>query len=229
MFNFNINDVKYSLPEKWQEITLPRYVAYLRLHEDLLSEFDEDVTYSEIFAVYPEYFIKVISFWGIPEEVLKNTDINEVFSLYHVFTNLINKQPDFERKETFEWKGKTYRYPRYAHDFNGSAPMGGEAFGDVTEAMQVRSAFEGIIAGKFDVVPKQIAILCSNTTDHKERVANSKELESITMDIVWEFTFFLTSYMIRSGLILKSYSVEPKASRMSLVGITPFTGSPMEI
>jgi len=54
--------------------------------------------------------------------------------------------------------------------------------------------------GKFDVLPEQMAILCRKSGEEFDDdiiPSKSDNFKKLTMDIVWEFSFFLTMQSVK--------------------------------
>ena len=68
-------------------------------------------------------------------------------------------------------------------------------FGDYIESTQLDMTIESMKHGVFDVLPEQMAILCRRFGEEYDEDAIDKKTErfkKLTMDVVWEFSFFLS-------------------------------------
>ena len=64
--------------------------------------------------------------------------------------------------------------------------------------------------GKFDVLPEQMAILCrkaSEEYDDDAIPAKADKFKKLSMDIVWEFSFFLTMQSVKLTRTFQTYLV----------------------
>ena len=80
---------------------------------------------------------------------------------------------------------------------------------------QSRSQLESTIKimknGRFDVFPEQMAILCREVDEQYDDdviPAKTEKFRELTMDIVWEFSFFLTMQSIRLAKTFQTYLVK---------------------
>ena len=65
--------------------------------------------------------------------------------------------------------------------------------------------------GKFDVLPEQMAILCRKLEEEYDDDVIPQKTEmfkKLTMDVVWEFGFFLTQQNIKLAKLSNMYSVK---------------------
>ena len=63
--------------------------------------------------------------------------------------------------------------------------------------------------GRFDIIPEQMAILCKKVDeeiDFENLDAKTEKFKKLTMDIVWEFSFFLNKRTVASLELIKSFS-----------------------
>ena len=84
-------------------------------------------------------------------------------------------------------------------------------FGDYIEATQLDATIEMMKHGKFDVLPEQMAILCRKATeefDDDAIPAKADKFKKLTMDIVWEFSFFLTMQSVKLTRTFQTYLVQ---------------------
>jgi hypothetical protein len=68
-------------------------------------------------------------------------------------------------------------------------------FGDYIESTQLDMTIESMKHGAFDVLPEQMAILCRRAGEEYDEDIIDKKTErfkKLTMDIIWEFSFFLS-------------------------------------
>jgi hypothetical protein len=82
-------------------------------------------------------------------------------------------------------------------------------YGDFIESTQLEMYIENMKNGRFDILPEQMAILCRKIDEEYDDDVIPKKAEKfkkLTMDIIWEFSFFLT---MQNNILLKlsqSYS-----------------------
>jgi len=94
--------------------------------------------------------------------------------------------------DRFEFEGETYFFPKEFLKRN--------TFGDYIESTHLESTIKIMKHGRFDVLPEQMAILCRKAgEEYDDDVIPSKtdSFKKLTMDIVWEFSFFLTMQSVK--------------------------------
>jgi hypothetical protein len=81
-------------------------------------------------------------------------------------------------------------------------------FGDYIESQQLEMNTKYLENGRFDILPEQMAILCKQV-DEEVDLDNidkkAKKFRKLTMDIVWEFSFFLNKKTISSLGLIKTF------------------------
>ena len=97
-------------------------------------------------------------------------------------------------------------------------------FGDFIETAQLDMLTEKNKAGKFGVIAEQMAILCREVGEvynEQKVLKKSKLFKGLTMDVVWNFVFFLTKqtniYKKNSRTYLKAES-ETKIDTQQKIG-----------
>jgi hypothetical protein len=109
--------------------------------------------------------------------------------------------------KSFELDGETYYFP--------SEFLRNNTYGDFIESTQLDMYIESMKNGRYDVLPEQMAILCRKIDeDYDEDKIDEKaeKFKQLTMDIVFEFAFFLTK-LNESLLKLSSTSLEKSVSQ----------------
>ena len=82
--------------------------------------------------------------------------------------------------------------------------------------------------GRFDVLPEQMAILCREVGEEYDDdiiPEKTEKFRELTMDIVWEFSFFLTMQSIKltrtfQTSLMKEEEVEEKTESLQLDSTT---------
>ena len=95
-------------------------------------------------------------------------------------------------KLSFDFEGETYYFP--------SEFLRKETYGDFIESTQLDMYIKDMANGKYDILPEQMAILCRRIDEeYDEDVIPEKaeKFKELTMDIIWEFSFFLTLQSIK--------------------------------
>tara|TARA_R100001163_G_C5048962_1_gene185930 strand:- start:314 stop:1030 length:717 start_codon:yes stop_codon:yes gene_type:complete len=200
------NDKQVELPNKWSELTIESYAKIISLvrHYEIHRDIDNDGELTEaqikkqilnnlkcsreIFA----YLTKLTN-----DEVDKINE-NQMNTIINTMTELLNSNESLKKNwqqkfdanlfnESFDFKGKTYYFPK--------VNMQDTTFGDYIETQQLQVAKADIDEGRFGVMAEQMAIMCKQkdveNTDNLIR-KKTKLFEKLPMDIVWNFVFFLT-------------------------------------
>ena len=69
--------------------------------------------------------------------------------------------------------------------------------------------------GRFDVLPEQMAILCREIEEQYDDDAipeKTEKFKKLTMDIVWEFSFFLTMQSVKLAKTFQTYLAKEGAA-----------------
>ena len=81
-------------------------------------------------------------------------------------------------------------------------------FGEYIESTQLEMNTEYLKNGRFDILPEQMAILCK-AVDEEVDLDNidekAKAFRKLTMDIVWEFAFFLNRQTSSSLNVIQTF------------------------
>ncbi len=119
-----------------------------------------------------------------------------------VINSLDNIMVEYEPKgiDSFMFEGEKYYFP---FEFLKTS-----TFGEYIEANQLELSTQYLKNGRFDILPEQMAILCK-TMDEEVDLDNidekAKKFKNLTMDIVWEFSFFLNKRTMRSLGVIATF------------------------
>ena len=89
--------------------------------------------------------------------------------------------------------------------------MKGNTFGDYIESSQLDMNQESMVNGHYDVLPEQMAILCrriGEEYDEDEIKIKAEKFRYLKMDIILEFSFFLTKQSLALNKVLEMYLEE---------------------
>ena len=103
-------------------------------------------------------------------------------------------------KRSFDFEGETYYFP--------SEFFKKETYGDFIESTQLNMYINDMENGRFDVLPEQMAILCRRIDEKYDDDAIAEKADKfreLTMDIIWEFSFFLTQQTVRLSKLSPTY------------------------
>jgi hypothetical protein len=214
MLNIEINNKEYNIPNKWEEMTLDYYCGvYDIIKKYQITEEEEnsqnDLTEYRIMQenkMNKELFIEMT---GISEKVMRNIPMDNVVAVIECL-NEITEQYEPKGVDYFEFEGNTYYFPI---DFLRTG-----TFGDYIESQQLEMNTQYLKNGRFDILPEQMAILCKQVdedVDLDNIDEKAKAFRRLTMDIVWEFSFFLNKKTLASISVIKTFSemAEQKVSQ----------------
>jgi len=214
MLNIEINNKEYNIPNKWEEMTVDYYCGlyniikkYQVTEEEEKS--DNDLSKYHIMQenkMYKELFIYMT---GISEKVMANVPMDNVTAVIECLNEIMEEYKP-KGMDYFEFEGNVYYFPM---DFLRTG-----TFGDYIESQQLEMNTQYLKNGRFDILPEQMAILCKQVDedvdlDNIEEKTN--KFRKLTMDIVWEFSFFLNKRTLTSLSVIKTFSemAEQKVSQ----------------
>ena len=214
MLNIEINSKEYNIPNKWEEMTVDYYCGvyeiikkYQITEEEANSE--NDLTKYHIMQenkMYKELFIYMT---GISDKVMANVPMEDVMAVIECLNEIMEEYKP-KGMDYFEFEGDIYYFPM---DFLRTG-----TFGDYIESQQLELNTQYLKNGRFDILPEQMAILCKQV-DEEVDLDNidekAKKFRALTMDIVWEFSFFLNKRTLASINVIKTFSemAEQKVSQ----------------
>tara|TARA_Y100000114_G_scaffold86595_1_gene80099 strand:- start:772 stop:1482 length:711 start_codon:yes stop_codon:yes gene_type:complete len=207
MVEIQIQDKKYEIPTEWKDITLEWWCGLytiIQKHTNVkLDEKKNDVTYDkqnevDVLRMNRDVF-KYLT--GVNDNMLQNLDLDSVNKAVATVSDLLEEYKP-TGIQSFKFEGETYFFPKEFLKRN--------TFGDYIEATQLDATIEIMKHGKFDILPEQMAILCRTLTEkYDDDVIGEKtdKFKKLTMDIVWEFSFFLTMQSVRLTKTFQTYLV----------------------
>ena len=213
MLVLEINGKEKSIPCQWDEMTIDYYCGiyqiikkYQRTEEQ--KKEDEGKDLSKFFFVqqtkmYKELFCYMT---GVSEKDVNKYPVEDVDA---VISSLDNIMKDYEPKgiDSFDVDGVKYYFPM---NFFSEG-----TFGEYIEANQLEMGVEYLKNGRFDILPEQMAIMCKAVDEEvdldniDEKVAKFRKL---TMDIVWEFSFFLNKRTVMCLNAIQMFSEQETQS-----------------
>lgn len=136
---------------------------------------------------------------GLDKDSMNLIDIESVNKVISVLDGLVEEYKP-KGLRSFKCEGETYLFP--------SEFLKQNTYGDYIEATQLDMYIESMKHGKFDVLPEQMAILCRKLDEEYDDDVIPKKTEmfrNLTMDTVWEFSFFLTQRNIKLAKLSSMY------------------------
>ena len=214
MLNIEINNKEYNIPNKWEEMTLDYYCGIYEIIKKYQITEDEENSENDLTKyianqenkMYRDLFIYMTK---IDEKTMKNVPISDVFAVIECLEEIMEEYKP-KGLDYFEFEGDVYYFPL---DFLRTG-----TFGDYIESQQLEMNTQYLKNGRFDILPEQMAILCKNVdeeVDLDDIDEKAKKFRGLTMDIVWEFSFFLNKRTLASLNVIKTFSemVEQKVSQ----------------
>ena len=143
---------------------------------------------------------------GVSEKDVNKYPVEDVDA---VISSLDNVMKDNKPKgiDSFDVDGVKYYFPM---NFFSEG-----TFGEYIEANQLEMGVEYLKNGRFDILPEQMAIMCKAVDEEvdldniDEKVAKFRKL---TMDIVWEFSFFLNKRTVMCLNAIQMFSEQETQS-----------------
>ena len=204
MVEIKIQDTTYEIPTEWKDITLKWWYGLY----DIISKYNEkdeegspiEVEHSEVEVLRMNRDI-FLYLTGIKVNMFQKLDIESVTQAVSTVGKLLE---EYKPKgiDRFEFDGDTYFFPKEFLRKN--------TFGDYIESTHLESTIKIMKHGRFDVLPEQMAILCRKIDEEYDDDAipsKTEKFKELTMDIVWEFSFFLTLQSVKLTKTFQTYLV----------------------
>ena len=197
MIEIQIKEEKYEIPTEWKDITLEYWCGlyniikkYTETAEDGENKENVEPKVDEVKALrMNKELFKYVT--GINDNILNQLDLESVNAAVGTIGQMME---EYKPKgiDRFEFDGDVYFFPKEFLKRN--------TFGDYIESTQLDATIQMMKHGKFDVLPEQMAILCRKIDEeYDDDIISSKsdKFKQLTMDIVWEFSFFLTMQSVK--------------------------------
>ena len=194
MVEIKIQDITYEVPTKWKDITLNWWCGlYSIINKYNKKDEEGNVIEAEHTEVQTLQLNRDIFMYltGVNANDMKMLDMESVNAAVGTVGELLQEYKP-QGIDRFEFEGETYFFPKEFLKRN--------TFGDYIESTHLESTIQIMKHGRFDVLPEQMAILCrkaSEEYDDDKIPQKSDKFKELTMDIVWEFSFFLTMQSVK--------------------------------
>jgi len=194
MVEIKIENNSYDIPTEWKDITL-RYWCGLYY---IISQYNkkdengevivEEHSELQLLKMNRDIFMYLT---GLNQDEMSRLDVDSVNQAVATFSSLLE---EYKPKgiEKFEFEGEEYLFPKEFLKRN--------TFGDYIESTHLDSTIEIMKNGRFDVLPEQMAILCRRVGEEYDDdaiPAKTEKFKELSMDFVWEFSFFLTMQSVK--------------------------------
>ena len=194
MVEIKIENDSYEIPTEWKDITLSYWCGLYSIISKYTKKDNEgnliepDYSELELLKMNRDIFMYLT---GLNQNEMSRLDVDSVNEAVSKFSSLLE---EYNPKgiEKFELDGEEYLFPKEFLRRN--------TFGDYIESTHLDSTIEIMKHGRFDVLPEQMAILCRRADEEYDDdviPAKTEKFKELSMDFVWEFSFFLTMQSVK--------------------------------
>ena len=206
MLVLEINGKKKEIPCQWNEMTIDFYCGLYQIinkykvtdeqMEDDKGKNLEKFYFTQETKMYKEIFSYMTK---VPINDVEKANMEDVTAVINSLDNIMTEYKP-TGVDSFMFEGEKYYFP---FEFLKTS-----TFGEYIEANQLELSTQYLKNGRFDIIPEQLAILCK-TMDEEVDLDNidekAKKFKNLTMDIVWEFSFFLNKRTMRSLGVITTF------------------------
>tara|TARA_R110002124_G_scaffold94849_2_gene239019 strand:- start:216 stop:905 length:690 start_codon:yes stop_codon:yes gene_type:complete len=213
------NEVKeIKIPTEWKDMTLNYWCGMVSI---IKSHFDREKLIKNASAEKTDHLEDYLNFsenkfkefqniqlnrdlfgymTGLDKDDMKLVSLESVTEVISVLEVLMEEYKP-KGMNSFDYEKETYYFP--------SEFLRQNTYGDYIESTQLDMYIDSMKHGKFDVLPEQMAILCRRLDEEYDDdiiPEKTERFKNLKMDIVWEFSFFLTQQNIKLTRLLNMYS-----------------------
>tara|TARA_B100001758_G_C18416202_1_gene619954 strand:- start:6585 stop:7262 length:678 start_codon:yes stop_codon:yes gene_type:complete len=194
MIEIKIQNDTYDIPTEWKDMTLRFwYGLYTVINKYNKKDEEGNIIESEHSEVETLKINRDIFMYltGLKEQQMLELDFESVTNAVNAFSVALKEYKPLGI-EKFELDNETYYFPKEFLKRN--------TFGDYIEATHLESTINIMKHGRFDILPEQMAILCRKSGEEYDDdviAEKTEKFKELTMDIVWEFAFFLTQQSVK--------------------------------
>ena len=206
MLVLEINGKKKEIPCQWNEMTIDFYCGLYQIInkykvtdeqiEDDKGKNLEKFYFTQETKMYKEIFSYMTK---VPLNDVEKANMEDVMAVINSLDNIMTEYKP-TGVDSFMFEGEKYYFP---FEFLKTS-----TFGEYIEANQLELSTQYLKNGRFDILPEQMAILCK-TMDEEVDLDNidekAKKFKNLTMDIVWEFSFFLNRRTVKSLGVIATF------------------------
>jgi hypothetical protein len=194
MIQIKIQENSYDIPTQWKDMTLEYWCglyAIINKHNKRDEDgnvIEEEHSEVQVLKMNRDIFIYLT---GLTHGQMEKLDIESVNSAITAFSGALEEYKP-QGIDRFKFEDEVYLFPKEFLKRN--------TFGDYIESTHLESTIEIMKHGRFDVLPEQMAILCRRIDEeYDDDLIPSKtdKFKKLTMDIVWEFSFFLAMQSVK--------------------------------
>lgn len=194
MIQIKIQEDTYDIPTEWKDMTVEYWCGLYSIinqynkRDEEGNIIEEDHSQVQILKMNRDIFMYLT---GLAQSEMEKLDIDSVNAAITAFSGALEEYKP-QGIDRFEFEDETYFFPKEFLKRN--------TFGDYIESTHLESTIKIMKHGRFDVLPEQMAILCRKAgEEYDDDVIPSKtdSFKKLTMDLVWEFSFFLTMQSVK--------------------------------
>ena len=192
MIIVEVNGIEKHIPSKYSEMEVKEFIGYWKILQKYDLEQEDDIIKRDSDELDCTQEI-VAMMLGLSQEEMMLIPYDKASEVIRIFNNMLNAD-SFDKDYsgwTFVHNGEGYYFPKLSLDKM--------TFGEYAEVKQLEVIIGKDVSNRFDFIPQQMAILCRKSGEGKNdynREEREKEFETLTMDIVMRFAFFLSKWNI---------------------------------
>tara|TARA_R110000765_G_scaffold142275_5_gene243449 strand:- start:891 stop:1571 length:681 start_codon:yes stop_codon:yes gene_type:complete len=194
MIEIKIQEASYEIPTEWKDMTVEYWCGLYAIinqynkRDDEGKVIEEDHSEVQLLKMNRDIFIYLT---GLTQNEMEKLDVDSVNAAITAFSGALE---EYKPKgiDRFEFEDEVYLFPKEFLRRN--------TFGDYIESTHLESTIDIMKHGRFDVLPEQMAILCRRVDEEYDDDAippKTDKFKKLTMDLVWEFSFFLTMQSVK--------------------------------
>ena len=141
----------------------------------------------------------------VSDEEMEYIDLEQAYNVLGA-VDVLREEYKPKGTDSFIFEEEEYFFP--------SEYLKRNTFGDYIESTQLDMYIDSMTHGRLDALPEQMAILCRRIDeeyDDDKIEEKAEKFKKLTMDVIWEFSFFLTARCRKLTNLLQTYSEEREA------------------
>tara|TARA_R110002072_G_scaffold129166_1_gene267467 strand:+ start:2693 stop:3373 length:681 start_codon:yes stop_codon:yes gene_type:complete len=194
MIEIKILEDSYKIPTEWKDMTLEYWCGLYAIINQYNQKdqdgniIEEDHSEVQVLKMNRDIFMYLT---GVNQNQMEGLDVDSVNAAITAFSGALEEYKP-QGIDRFELDDEVYLFPKEFLKRN--------TFGDYIESTHLDSTIKIMKHGRFDVLPEQMAILCRRVDEEYDDDAipeKTERFKKLTMDFVWEFSFFLTMQSVK--------------------------------
>jgi len=194
MIEIKIQNDSYEIPTEWKDMTLEYWCGLYSIinqyskRDEEGNIIDEDHSEVQVLKMNRDIFVYLT---GLNQSQMEKLDVDSVNAAITAFSGALEEYKP-QGRDRFVLDDEEYLFPKEFLKRN--------TFGDYIESTHLDSTIKIMKHGRFDVLPEQMAILCRRVDEEYDDdviASKTEKFKQLKMDIVWEFSFFLTMQSVK--------------------------------